>query len=81
MVSITVKDLDEILEQRLRLRAAEKGVSVEQEVRDILKTALSEETLTAGDLASSIRAKFAPFGGVELELPIRAPIRGTPRFH
>ena len=76
MVSITVNDLDESLERRLRVRAAENGVSVEQEVRNILAAALREESTGPTDLASSIRAKFAPFGGVELELPIRP----TPRF-
>ena len=80
MVSITLKDLDESLERRLRTRAAEKGVSVEQEVRNILAAALREESPVAADLASSIRAKFAPFGGVELELPPRDPMRPTPRF-
>lgn len=80
MVSIILNDLDESLERRLRMRASEKGVSVEQEVRDILVAALREESPVDADLASSIRARFAPFGGVELELPIRDPIRPTLRF-
>ena len=80
MVSITVTGLDEDLERRLRLRAAEKGVSVERVARDILRAALCEDTRETGDLASSIRTRFAPFGGVELELPVRDPIRGAPRF-
>ena len=32
------------------------------------------------DLASAICARFAPFGGVELEIPPREPIREPPRF-
>ena len=80
MVSVTVNDLDEVLEQRLRLRAAGKGVSIEQEVKNILRAALCEESPAARDLAGSIRARFAPFGGVELELPLRDPIRAAPRF-
>ena len=80
VISVTLNGLDESLELRLRMRAAEKGISVEQEVRNILTAALREESPVAADLASSIRAKFAPFGGVELELPIRDPIRPTPRF-
>lgn len=74
MVTITVNDLDEVLEQRLRIRASEKGVSVEQEVRDILTAVLCEETQDTEDLAHSIRARFAPFGGVELELPSRGSL-------
>lgn len=80
MVSITVTGLDEDLERRLRLRAAEKGVSVERVARDILQAALCEDIPKTEDLASSIRDRFAPFGGVELELPDRDPIRGAPRF-
>ena len=80
MISITVTGLDEDLERRPRLRAAEKGVSVERAARDILRAALCEDTSETRDLASSIRDRFAPFGGVELELPDREPIRGAPRF-
>ena len=85
MVSIILKDLDETLEERLRVRAADNGVSIEQEATDILRAALREDVQSDGDsaptdLASSIRAKFAPFGDVELELPPRDPIRPAPRF-
>ena len=31
-------------------------------------------------LGSRIRDRFAPFGGVELELPPREPMREPPRF-
>ena len=43
MASITVRNLDEELKRRLRIRAAENGRSMEQEVRDILRAALDEE--------------------------------------
>lgn len=80
MASITVNGLDEVHEQRLLQRASEKGVSVEREVRDILTAVLCGESQNAEDLASSIRARFAPFGGVELELPSRGPIRDARKF-
>ena len=95
MASITVRNLDEGLKQRLRIRAAQNGKSMEQEVRDILKDALGEEVSTGKnilraslddeplpgkDLASTIRARFAPFGGVELELPPRGAMREPPKF-
>lgn len=51
---------------------------MEQEARDILRTALGEASATSTDLGSSIRARFAPLGGVELELPPREPIRNPP---
>jgi phosphopantothenoylcysteine decarboxylase/phosphopantothenate--cysteine ligase len=43
MASLTVRQLDDKLKQRLRLRAARHGRSVEDEVRSILRTAALEE--------------------------------------
>ena len=71
MASITVHNLDEGLKRRLRIRAAENGKSMEQEARDILRAALDESPATGQDLVSAIRARFAPLGGVELDLPAR----------
>ena len=80
MASITVRNLDDGLKRRLRIRAAKNGRSMEQEARDILRAALDEDSSTGKDLASAIRARFAPLGGVELELPPREPMREPPRF-
>ena len=80
MASITVRNLDDGLKRRLRIRAAENGRSMEQEARDILRAALDEDPPTGKDLASAIRARFAPLGGVELDLPPREPMREPPRF-
>ena len=78
MASITVRNLEEGLERRLRIRAAENGRSMEQEVTDILKTAPDQEPTTSANLASAIRARFAPLGGVKLNLPPRGPMREPP---
>ena len=43
MASITVRNLDDELKRRLRIRAAENGRSMEQEARDILRSALKQE--------------------------------------
>ena len=75
MASITVRNLDKGLKRRLRIRAAENGRSMEQEARAILRAALDEETSKGKDLASAIRARFAPLGGVELDIPPRGPMR------
>ena len=80
MASITVRNLEEGLKRRLRIRAAENGRSMEQEVRAILRAAVDQESSRGKDLASAIRARFAPLGGVELELPSRGPMREPPRF-
>ena len=80
MASITVRNLEEGLKRRLRIRAAENGRSMEEEARDILRTALYHQPQARKDLASAIRARFAPLGEIELDIPPRSPIRKAPRF-
>ncbi len=82
MASITVRNLDERLKQRLLVRAAENGRSMEQEVREILKEALGPEPkpMTGKEWYDSIRALVEPLGGVELEIPPRTPMRPPPSF-
>ena len=80
MASITVRNLEEGLKRRLRIRAAENGRSMEEEARNILRTALYHHPPAQEDLASAIRARFAPLGGVELDIPPRSPMRKPPRL-
>ncbi len=80
MASITVRNLDDGLKRQLRIRAAENGRSMEEEARDILRGALNQQPSAPQDLANAIRARFAPFGGIELDLPTRSPMREPPRF-
>jgi len=77
MASITVRNLEEKIRRRLKVRAAENGRSMEQEVREILKSALDKPSKpeTGADLAEAIRRRFAPLGGVDLEIPPREPMR------
>ena len=56
MASLTVRQLDEKLKKRLRLRAAKSGRSVEDEVRTILREAAEQaddETRTPVDSAAA----------------------------
>lgn len=53
---------------------------MEEEARDILRTALNHQPSTRENLASAIRARFASIGGAELDLPPRSPMREPPRF-
>lgn len=80
MASITVRNLDEGLKRRLRIRAAENGRSMEQEARDILRAALDEDAAPVTNLGTALHQLFRPFGGVELEIPTREPMQDPPRF-
>lgn len=80
MASITIRSLDDDVKARLRLRAARHQRSMEEEARVILREAVSPERERPRDLAAFTRECFAPFGGVELELPRRGAMREPPEF-
>jgi plasmid stability protein len=79
MASITIRNLEDDLKRRLRIRAAEHGRSMEEEAREILRHVVTEPA-TPRNLAASIRARVAPLGGVEIDLPAREAMREPPRF-
>ena len=79
MASITIRNLDDDVKTRLRVRAAGNGRSMEEEVRLILRDAV-EPKPRGRNLAEAIRARIAPLGGVDLELPPRGPGREPPSF-
>ena len=80
MASITIRNLDDALKPRLRIQAAAHGRSMKDEARNILRSALSREPVRHGTLAASIRARFAPLGGVDLPATPRDPMRMPPAF-
>ena len=79
MASITIRNLDDGLKRRLRIRAAEHGRSMEEEAREILRQAIGKQTGPA-NLGEAIHRRFAALGGVDLDLPPREPMPEAPRF-
>ena len=79
--SVTAHNLDPELMEKLRARAAERGCSLSSVVRGILQDALIRRPPPAvpedssENLWESIRKRFEPLGGVELELPRRGRLR------
>jgi len=67
MANLSVRKIDGETLVRLRARAAQHGVSVEEEARQIIQEAVSAPE-RLGDLAVRI---FGPQYGVEVELPQR----------
>lgn len=81
MGRLTIRNLDPGVKERLRIRAARNARSMEAEARDILGRALVEgEGFPERSLYERVRARFAPLGGVEVELPAREGMRGPTRF-
>ena len=79
MASITIRNLDDDVKRRLRVRAAEHGRSMEEEARDILRQVVGQPSAPR-NLGQAIHARFAALGVVELALPVRTPMRSTPDF-
>ncbi len=79
MASITIRNLDHDIKERLRVRAAEHGRSMEEEARDILRRVMGEGA-PPRNLAAAIRARVAPSGGIDLDLPAREPMPEPPHF-
>jgi antitoxin FitA len=75
MASLTIRNLDERLKVRLRVRAASLGRSMEEEARHILRAALDESQTPSTDLAERIRRRFAKLGDVKLPIAAREPVR------
>lgn len=77
MATMTIRNLDDEVERRIRIRVAEHNCSMEEEVQSILRAALAVPA-PAANLVDAIRARFAPFGGVELDIPSREVMRDPP---
>ena len=81
MATLTIRNVDAAVKERLRLRAARHGRSMEAEARRILSEAVaSDGDQPEPNLAEAIRRRFAPLGGVDLELPPREFVDEPPSF-
>jgi antitoxin FitA len=81
MANLTIRNVDGAVKERLRLRAARHGRSMEAEARRILSEAVAvDRDEPEPNLAEAIRRRFAPLGGVDLELPPREFVGEPPSF-
>lgn len=78
MASITIRNIEDDLKERLRVRAARHGHSMEEEARIILRRAAGG--ISGAELLEISANLFGEKHGVEPELPSRAPEREVPRF-
>lgn len=70
MAAISVRDLDDDVRERLRVRAARHGRSMEAEIREILTAAVTD-TEPPAELFATLLERFGELGGVDLSLPPR----------
>ena len=71
MAAVSIRNLDDTVRERLRVRAAAHGRSMEAEMRAILVEAVREPS-DDGDLLEALAARFGELGGVDLDLPPRS---------
>jgi plasmid stability protein len=70
MAALSIRDLDDSVKEKLRLRAARNGRSMEAEIRAILTSAVTDEAPRT-DLFNALTQRFARLGGVDLDIPAR----------
>ena len=80
MAALSIRNLDERTKERLRVRAASNGRSMEAEIRAILTEAVAEPEGRQNFLIA-LRDRFQELGGVDLDLPSRSGgMRPVPTF-
>ena len=82
MASITIRNLEDEVKRRLRIQAATKGHSMEEEARRILRVALGMQ-VDVPDTDSRSDVNFPvvePSGDADLDLPLSEPVRDPPIF-
>jgi plasmid stability protein len=95
MASLLIRDLDDQVKQRLRVRAAKKGVSMEAEARNILSAAIAEpEPISGEEWVRRFREHVEAVGGFDDMIALipdrkadaliptsrRIPFAGDPEF-
>jgi plasmid stability protein len=83
MSAITIRKLPDDAKQRLRMRAASNGRSMEAEARSILLAALDEPKKVDLSWIEGLIDAAVEYGGptgVDLPLPDRVPNRPVPDF-
>jgi len=78
MASITIRNIDDDIKERLRIRAAKQGRSMEEEARVILSRSVGG--ITGPALLNLSQQLFGEENGIDLEIPSRNDERETPQF-
>ncbi|GAA2249026.1 toxin-antitoxin system antitoxin subunit [Herbiconiux moechotypicola] len=79
MATITIRDLNDATRDKLRVRAARNGRSMEAEARSILDHAVAAEPSDDSGLGTKIRSMFAEIGFID-EVVDQIPPRATERY-
>lgn len=79
MAILTIRNVDDAIKQALRMRAAQHGVSMEEEARRILREALVRVSQPQ-PLGQRLKQRFAEVADADFELPTRQISRTPPNW-
>jgi plasmid stability protein len=68
MAQLVVRNIENAVKARLQRRARRNGRSMEEEIRDILRSAAIEHPLATGGLGTEIAGLFTKVG-IEADIP------------
>jgi plasmid stability protein len=80
MANIVIRSFDDSLKERLRVRAAGHGHSMEDEVKEILQGVLNAQESPVGNLAAAIRSRVLKAPGIEAQPLPRQKMKAPPEF-
>jgi plasmid stability protein len=81
LATLTIRNVDAGVKERLRMRAARHGRSMEAEAQSILSEAVAgDRDRSEPNLAEAIHRRFAPLGEVDLDLPPAEFVDAPPSF-
>jgi len=80
MSAVTIRKLPDEVKQRLRMRAAANGRSMEAEAREILVSALEQSAVSDLSWIEQLVQVGEKYGGIELEIPARDDQARVPDF-
>lgn len=78
MAALTIRNVDDALKQSLRIRAAQHGVSMEEEARRILREALLRVSQPQA-LGQRLKQRFAGVADATPDVVFELPPRQMPR--
>ncbi|MCF4967819.1 FitA-like ribbon-helix-helix domain-containing protein [Nostoc sp. CMAA1605] len=80
MNSVTISNLDENIKNILQQQAEKNGRSVEAEIKEILRIALTENQQHPINIVTMLEKRFAHLGEFEISEIQREAIRPIPNF-
>lgn len=82
MATLTIRNVEDEVKQQLKINAARNGVSLEEELRSVVRQAARQPRTRPqfDNLYDAIRDLVEPHGGFDLEIPQRGFAERDPPF-